>query len=64
VGKTRCELAPRRITDVLGQAMVLHHPMNRHILNRDQIMGVDQATAVLVRFLQISAPTVRYFMLP
>src|SRR5262249_48250212 len=47
VGEIGSELRPRRVSEALGQALVMHHPVDRQILNRDQINGVHEATAVL-----------------
>jgi hypothetical protein len=42
------ELTPRDVSGTLGEAMVVHHPLNRQLLNRDQIKLVNDAAAVLV----------------
>src|SRR5262249_24582734 len=43
------ELRTRRVSDALGEAMVVQHPVDRQILNRYQITGLHDATALLVR---------------
>jgi len=48
VGEKRCELSPRRILDALGETVVMHHPIDRQIFDRDQIKLVDEAAALLV----------------
>src|SRR5579859_5370366 len=42
------ELTPGGVMDTLGQTMVMHHAVDRQVLNRDQIKGVDDAAALLV----------------
>ena len=54
VRKEAGELTPRRITNALGETMVVDHPVDRQVLDRDQIKGVDNATAVLVS--EVAAP--------
>src|SRR5574340_1298634 len=49
VGEKRCEQSPRRVRDALDEAMVVQHPIDRKVLDGDQIKGVHEATAVLVR---------------
>ena len=42
-------MTPRRVMDALGETVVVHHPVDRQILDRDQVKGVHDATAVLMR---------------
>src|SRR5262245_63781334 len=49
VGEEGCELRPRRISDALGETMVVHHAVDQQIFHRDQVKRVHEAPAVLVR---------------
>ncbi len=49
VGEEVCELRPRRVSDALGETMGMHHPVDREVLDGNQIELIDNATAVLVR---------------
>src|SRR5262245_15325152 len=48
VRKELRELTPRRVMKTLGETPVMHQPVDRHILDRDQVTLMDNATAVLV----------------
>jgi hypothetical protein len=48
VGEVGGELRLRRVSDALGEAMIVQHPVDRQILNCDHIELIDDATAVLV----------------
>lgn len=48
VGETSRKLTPRRVTDALGQAMVVDHLIDGHILARNHLMVVDDLPALLM----------------
>src|SRR5215468_12294995 len=48
VGEGSGKLRPRRVSDALGEAMVVQHPVDCEVFDGDQIKGSDDATAVLV----------------
>src|SRR5262245_61713950 len=43
-----CELTPRRVVNTLGETVIMHHPIDRQILDSDHIKPVHDATAVLM----------------
>ena len=45
----RDELPPRCIMDRLGEAVVVHHPVNRQVLHADDAIGVHELAGALVR---------------
>ena len=49
VGQQVCELTPGGGVDALGQTLVVHHAVDRQVFHRDQLKGVDEPAAVLVR---------------
>src|SRR5712691_8679931 len=48
VGHEGSELRPRRILDAFGEAMMVHHLVDRQIFYGNDIESVDDATALLM----------------
>ena len=62
VRKEAGELAPRHVMDALGETAVVDHPVDRQILDSDQVKGVDDATTMLMR--EVAPPPGNAFMHP
>src|SRR5690242_8661084 len=54
------ELTPRRIMDAFREAMVVRHPVDREVFDRNQIKAVNDTAALLVS--EIAAPPGNPFM--
>src|SRR5690348_10017364 len=48
VGDERCELTPRGVMDAFRETMVMRHPVDREVFDRDQIKAVNNTAAMLV----------------
>src|SRR5665213_479012 len=48
VRQIRAELAPRGITDALGQTVMVDHPVNLQVFDTDDLEAVDDLPAVLM----------------
>src|SRR5690348_2107878 len=48
VRKEAGKLAPRHVMNALGETVVMHHPVDRQILNRDHIEAVYNTAAMLM----------------
>ena len=48
--------------DALGETAVVDHPVDRHILDSDQVKGADDATTMLMR--EVAPPPGNAFMHP
>ena len=57
IGKERCKLSPRCISDALSETMVMNHPVDAQILNCYDTKAIDNAPAVLMGKV---FPSVRY----
>lgn len=54
------ELRPRSVNNAFGQAVVMHHPVDRQIFNGNDRKPIDQFTAFLVA--EVAAPIGNAFM--
>ncbi len=54
VRKEAGELTPRRVMDALSETVVVYHPVDRQVLDGDQVKGVRNAAAALMR--EVAAP--------
>ena len=48
VRKERYELTPRGVINAFGETMVVRHPVDRQVFDRNEIRAVDDTAAVLV----------------
>src|SRR2546430_12042837 len=49
VGEESCEQRPGRITDALGEAMVMHHAVDHDVFHRNDAGPIDNLPRFLVR---------------
>ena len=47
-------MTPRRVMNALSQTVVVYHPVDRQVLDGDQVKGVRNAAAALMR--EVAAP--------
>ena len=62
VREKRSELRPRRIGNRFGKAMIVHHPIDGQIFDRNDIEPIDQTAAFLMG--KVAAPIGNPFMNP